>query len=169
MRTSPIFLRTILFAIIILSVNQAFAQSKIEISGGFGYVEFFNGRFKYGQNIQMGACIGFYPFKWYGENIVDWSCAAEVTCHFLGKSKYAEQPPWYVLGGLGYYHLPVVDHYEQYDIAFYPRIGRTLNFSKKSGMNLDIGLFLPLSKSPDYNSYEYKVLLSGGISFFIRF
>jgi hypothetical protein len=168
MKQSSLFLKAILLAGLILADYPVFSQSKFELSGGLGIPELINGRIKYGGNLQIGVCAGFATGDWYGDNYVDWSVAAEVTYHFSGKSKYVDQSPWYVLGGLGYYHLPIVDPYEQYDIGFYPRAGRTFNFSKKTGINLDGGLFLPLSMTPDYGSFDFKALFSGCISFFIR-
>lgn len=58
MKTTPILLRVILFAILILSVTQAFPQSKFEISGGLGLPVFTNLRIKYGNDLKIGACIG---------------------------------------------------------------------------------------------------------------
>ena len=168
MKTSPILFRAALIVALILFANQAFSQKKFELSGGYGVPELFNLGIRYGQNTQIGAYGGLYPFEWYGNTYVDWSCGIEIIYHFMGKSKYVEQAPWYILGGLAYHDLGVMDPYEEYDISFCPRIGRTLNFSKKWGMNLDLGLFLPLSRAPGYNTYDFKVLPSGNLGFFIR-
>jgi hypothetical protein len=171
MKTSPVLLRTILFVILILSVTQAFPQGKFEISGGLGLPDFYNVKFKYGQNIQVGACLHYWHYRSSGifSAYNDWSCAAEVTYHFSGKSKYVEQPTWYLLGGLGYYHIDyLIDWpYDYCALSFYPRVGRTLNFSKRTGINMDLGLFVPLSASSGY-PYKFRILPSGSISFFIR-
>ena len=159
------------FGLLIIK-DPTYSQSKLELSGGLGEPEFFNVRIKYGQNLQVGICVGGYiGHGLFGsdEIVVDWSCAAEVLYHFSGKSKYVEQAPWYILGGLGYYDIPISDWYGSYNIGFYPRIGRTFSFSKKSGINLDVGTFLPLSMRPDYDTYDFKILPSGNISFLIRF
>ena len=167
MKSSICWFRSILLLILILSVNQVFSQSKFELSGGIGMPELINARLKYGQKIQIGVCVGIATGDFYGNNYVDGSFAAEVTYHFLGKSKYVEQAPWYVLGGLGHYNLQNLGDYEQYKFAFYPRIGRTINFSKRMGITGDFGVFLPLS-AYNYNKHDFKILPSGGISFFIR-
>ena len=167
MKTLSILFRTILLTSLILSANQTFSQSKFELSGGYGVPELFNIGIKYGQNTQIGAYGGFYPFEWYGNNYVDWACGIEIIYHFAGKSKKVEQAPWYILGGLAYHELGVMDPYEQYDISVCPRIGRTLNFSKKLGMNLDFGLFIPLSMASDIHTYDFRFLPSGCLSFFI--
>jgi hypothetical protein len=164
-------LLVLLFGLFFINV-PTFSQSKFVLSAGIGEPEFFNVKIKYGQNLQFGICVGGYiGHGLWGSNkiIVQGSCAAEIEYHFLGKSKYVEQPPWYTLGGLGYYDIPISGLYGSYDIGFYPRIGRTFNLSKRSGINLDVGTFLPLSMRPDYNTYDFKILPSGNISFLIRF
>ena len=158
----------LLLFVILGSTNPIYSQSKIEMSAGVGMPEFLNARIKYGKNLQIGACAGFITGSFYGNSYFDWSGAAEVTYHFSGKSKFIEQPPWYVLGGLGYYYLPMSNDFGKYSTGFYPRLGRTINFSKSSGANLDIGLFLPLSPSPDYQTIQFQVLWTWSFSFFIR-
>ena len=159
----------ILFLGLLLNFSPIYSQNKYEMSAGIGVPELINARIKYGQNFQVGACFGFISGNMFGKSYFDWSCAAEITYHFLGKSKLVDQPPWYVLAGLGYYNIPAVNRYGIYDIGFYPRLGRTLNFSKKSGLNLDIGLFLPISETSEYSTFDFHVLWSGNIGFFIRF
>ncbi|MEI6276096.1 MAG: hypothetical protein WCP08_08900 [Prolixibacteraceae bacterium] len=163
-------IRILLLTGFIFTVKPAFTQSKFELSGGLGVPEYLNARIKYGQKIQAGVCAGFIAGTFYGNAFFNGSIAAEITCHLLGQSKYVEQPPWYLLGGLGYYYLPMSADYGQYKFAFYPRIGRTINFSKKSGLNLDFGAFLPLSEESYYhpNRLEFKVLLSCSIGLFLR-
>lgn len=167
MKECTLILKIILFAGLIFSCNPVHSQSKFELSGGIGLPELCNLKLRYGQNTQIGVSIGLYPFKWFGDNVVDWSCAAEISYHFSGKSKYVEQATWYILGGLAFHDLGMMNTYENYDIDIYPRIGRTLNFSKKSGINLDLGLFVPLSASRD-NAYKFRLLPSGSIGLFIR-
>jgi hypothetical protein len=158
---------TILVAGFVISNNKVYSQDKLELSIGVGMPDLPNLKIKYGQNIQVGASIGIYTFEWYGNNVVDWAGIAQITYHFSGKSKYVEQKPWYVSGGLGFFDLGVIEPYEQYDIGFIPGIGRTINFSKKIGINYSIGLFLPLSAS-EGSSYHFNIIPSGNISFFIR-
>jgi len=167
MKSSIYLFKSILLIGLILSDNPIKAQGKLELSGGFGMPELFNLKVKYGKVVQIGASAGIYPFEWFNETVVDWSCNAEITYHFFGKSKYIEQAPWFVSGSLGFFDLGVIDPYESYDISFNPRIGRTLNFSKRLGVNLDFGLFLPLSAPEDY-PYDFMLLPSGSFSFFIR-
>jgi hypothetical protein len=164
---SAICLFNLLLLGFILNLNPVSAQGKLELSAGYGVPELFNLKVKYGRNIQIGGSAGFYSYTWYGSKVTDWSFNAEVTYHFSGKSKHVEQPPWYLSAGLGFFDLGVMDPYGSYDISFNPRIGRTINFSKKTGVNLDFGLFLPLSTPKDY-PFTFKVLASGSLGFFIR-
>jgi hypothetical protein len=167
MKSSIYLFKSILLIGLIFSANPTKSQGKLELSGGFGMPELINLKMKYGKNVQVGAGVGIYPFEWFNETVVDWSINADITYHFGGKSKYTEQAPWFISGGLGFFDLGVINPYESYDISFNPRIGRTLNFSKRMGANLDFGLFLPLSASKGY-SYDFMLLPSGSFSFFIR-
>lgn len=172
MNSSICCFRYILLALLILPVNKLFSQSKFELSGGLGIPEYGDLKFKYGQNFQIGACAHFWYDKGggiFGE-YYSWSCSAEIYYHFAGKSKYYEQKSWYLLAGLGYYHIDnLLDFpHEQYNIGFYPRIGRVFNFSKKTGINLDVGFFLPFSAQTGYEPYEFRLLPSGSLNFFIR-
>ncbi len=94
----------------------------------------------------------------------------EIVQHFAGKAKYTEQAPLYVKGGLMFHDLGVMNNYEEYDISACPRIGWTINFSKKWGMNMELGLFIPLSMAPDdYNdTYEFNLLPSWSARLFTR-
>ncbi len=160
----------IIFAGFILPENPAFSQSKLELSGGLGAPEYIHTRIKYGQKVQLGICAGFIAGTFYTHAFFNGSISAEITWHFLGKSKFVDQTPWYILGGLGYYYLPMSAKYGEYDVGFFPRIGRTINFSKRTGINLDLGIFLPIAKANDssMNELAYKILGSWSISYFIR-
>jgi hypothetical protein len=166
------FVTKFLFVLIgLLIVNQISSQSKFEISAGIGAPEFYNLKIKYGHNLQAGICIGAYighGLVGSDKIIFQRSYAAEVSYHLFGKSKFIEQSPWYILAGLGYYDIPISDWYGGYDWGFYPRIGRTFNFSKRIGIKVDIGAFLPLSREYNY-SLSFIILPSGCINFFIRF
>lgn len=171
MKSSICWFRSILLIVLILFVNKVFSQGKFELSGGLGVPEYNNLKLRYGQNLQVGACVHYWYDKGGGifSDYYSWSFSAEILYHFSGKSKYVEQPTWYLLAGLGYYHIDLLIDlpHEEYDIGFYPRIGRNLNFSKKLGINFDIGFFLPLSAQEGYD-YNFRLLPSGSISFFIR-
>jgi hypothetical protein len=172
MKSSICWFRSILLIVLILPVNKVFSQSKFELSGGLGVPEYNNLKLRYGKNLQVGACVHFWYDKGGGifSEYYSWSFSAEILYHFAGKSKYAEKPTWYLLVGLGYYHIDLLIDlpHEEYDIGVYPRIGRNIYFSKKMGINFDVGLFLPLSAQEGYEPYDFRLLPSGSISFFMR-
>ena len=164
MKTSPIVLRTILFVILILTVNKAFPQGKFELSCGYGWPDLSNLKIKYGKNIQIGASQSFARLGGDNPKIFLWTTAAEIYYHFGGKSKFTEQPPWYLMGGLGCVWGRDGDDNTVY---LYPRLGRKINFSKRTGINLDAGAFIPLSKELG-DFMGFPIWPSGSISFFIR-
>lgn len=152
-------------------MNPIFSQSKFELSTGLGVPEFINVKAKYGQNLQVGLCIGGYAGQgFFGSQkiFVQGSIAAEVAWHLLGKSEFSEKPPWYILCGLGFYDIPAVGSYGIYNVGMYPRLGRSISFSKRFGMNLDIGLFIPLSMHSSYSTYRFEGLGCGSVGFFVR-
>jgi hypothetical protein len=172
MKSSNFLFRLIVLIILIHPVDKVFSQNKFYLSAGLGVPEYSNIKLKYGQKLQVGACVHYWHFKAGGifGDYNSWSCAAEILYNFTGKSDYSEQRPWYVLGVIGYYHIDyLIDlPHEQYNVGFYPRIGKILFFTGKAGMNMDLGLFLPLSAQKDYVPFEFRLLYSGSLSFFIR-
>ena len=126
-----------------------FSQSKVEISGGYGFPESLNLKVKYGNNFQIGLSQSIYL------NYIDAPLAVEIYYHFAGTSGFPEQKPWYLLGGFGdLWRLKNV-------IYFYPKVGRSFNFSKGTGINIDAGIFL-------INPPSMHTLPSLNISLFFR-
>lgn len=170
MKTSSASLRIALLVSFVLSAMQASPQGKFELSGGAGVPELINLSLKYGQKTQVGVYGGIFPFTYIGgTKFVDWSCGIEIFHHFAGQAKYTEQQPFFVKGALMVHDLGVMNNYEEYDASFCPGIGWTINFSKKWGVNLEFGLFLPLSGVPDnYEPFEFRVLPSWSVRLFSR-
>jgi hypothetical protein len=145
-----------------------FPQSKFELSGGLGFPDMLNIGLKYGSKIQIGASYGVLPRP--QDNII--KCSSLVLFyHFAGNSKFTTQPPWYLNGGISYIHSYYRDRKYDIDwkaICLYPRIGRTNNFTKKIGINIDIGVIF----STGYNYFEgihkFDIMPSGSISLFHR-
>lgn len=126
-----------------------FSQSKVEISGGYGFPESLNLKVKYGNNVQIGLSQSIYLIY------TDAPLAVEIYYHFAGTSGFTEQKPWYLLGGFGdFWRLKNV-------IYFYPKVGRSFNFSKGAGINIDAGIFL-------INPRSMHTLPSLNISLFFR-
>jgi hypothetical protein len=145
-----------------------FSQSKPEVSVGAGMPELVNMKFRFGNNTQLGMSAGFITFAFIDDDAVNWSLAIEGVHHYAGSSKYSELKTWYLMLGAGYYQFDVVRHYDNFDLAIYPRLGKKCYFSKKSGVNLDAGLFVPLSTS-SFHEEGFRILPSGSIGLFVRF
>jgi hypothetical protein len=152
-------------------------QSKFEVSLGGGIPELFNLKLRYGNNLQVSAAIGYFSVEFLGSQAYDWTYTLEGLYHFSGTTKHLNLHTWYVSVSLGYYDFELMApfglNYDRFDIAFNPRIGKTFYFSELSGINLDIGLFVPLSKIPIDETYEpdpinWTILPSGSFGFFFR-
>jgi len=152
--------------------DPAFSQRLFEASMGLGGPEFFNIKIRYGESLQAGVCVGGYighGLSNSNKTIAQGSFAAEVIYHLPGRSRFSDWSPWYILAGLGYYHLPISEWYGSYDIGVYPRAGRTFYISEVAGVNIDAGIFLPLSMAAGYDTFKFTPKPSGNISIFLRF
>jgi hypothetical protein len=151
----------LLVVAIMLFAAPVFSQSKIEADFGAGFMEGLSTKLKFGSNFQLGLCQGFAP----GVSPL-WYTGVELYCHFGKVSEFTSQRRFYVLGGLsstlfskGY------DPLEK--IMTYGRIGRTVNFSAKSGLNFDMGIgFL---SADDIDGYHTSPTFTASIHYFMRF
>jgi hypothetical protein len=132
-----------------------FSQGKFEISGGFGFPDMQNLKIRYGNNMQIGASCGFFGGDSFSAPSI---IAIEIYLHFAGKSEIIKQRPWYLLVAL-YYVREDSGFMDPYFLL--TRFGRTFNFSKRMGLNLDVGAFYP-------RDCGYPRMPSGSISFFVR-
>jgi len=170
MKTSTLTLKIILLAGFILSDNPVFSQGKFEMSVGVGFPEMINLKIKYGKDIQIGLCQSLWPVF---HNVPIGPTAAEIYYHFAGKSKFTEQPTLYLLGGLGYFWLQEGGIYDDeckgVPFCFYPRIGQSINFSRRMGFNFEAGAFIPFYNTPHNSIKEiYHIYPSISISLFLR-
>jgi hypothetical protein len=141
--------------------SPVFAQKNFEADFGAGFMEGLSTKLKFGNNFQVGICQGFAP----GVSPL-WFTGAELYGHFGKQSKFTNQHTFYVMSGfsttlfsLGY------DAFEK--IMIYPRIGKTVNFSAKSGLNFDVGPgFL---SADDIDGYHTSTTFTASIHFFVRF
>jgi len=150
-----------LLPFILLIGSPVFSQSKIEADFGAGFMEGLSTKLKFGNDFQFGLCQGFAP----GVSPF-WLTGAELYCHFGNESKFTSQRTFYVMGGLSTTLFALgYDSFEK--IMTYPRIGRTVNFSAKTGMNFDVGLsFL---SADDIDGYHTSAFPSASIHYFVRF
>jgi hypothetical protein len=136
----------------------AFSQKNFEANFGAGFMEGLSLKMKYGNNIQLGICQGFAP----GISPL-WLTGAELYYHFGKKSKYTEQRCFYIMTGVSA-TLFAKGYDPTEKVLLYPRIGRSMNFSKNKGLNVDMG---PGFLSTDDNLGYYT--LTAGIHYFIRY
>jgi len=135
------------------------SQSKVEADLGIGLFEgLIDVKVKYGNNAQIALCQGFAQGSF-------WMTGIEGYYHFAGLSKHVDQRTFYVMMGLsstlfagGY------DNFEK--IVFYSRLGKTFNFSKRTGVNLDAGL--GVLSADDIDGYHSSLVPTFGIHFFVR-
>ena len=149
-----------LLPFILLIGSPVFSQSKIEADFGVGFMEGLSTKLKFGNNFQFGLCQGFAP----GVSPF-WLTGTELYYHFGKESKFAGQRTFYVMGGfsttlfaLGY------DSFEK--IATYSRIGRTINFSAKTGLNVDFGI--GILSADDIDGYHSTLIPTASVHFFVR-
>jgi hypothetical protein len=147
------------------SISVLNPQYKFEIAIGVGFPEIINLKIKYGwRNVQIAFGGGVFPV----DNIrtVD----VGLYYHILGKSKFAEQFPWYTLGGLNFTNYNYEFGIARY-LSPYLRIGRAINFSKKFGLSIDIGpgLVTDVTEDDVGGRSEPFIIPSESISLFIRF
>ena len=157
-------LSIILIGLFFINV-PGYSQSKFELSYGVGFPELINMKISYGKNVKIALSQSIFPFSDISEPPLPVGpTSIEVYYHFAGKSKYIVQPSWYLMGGLGIFwpHTQVTG---LPGIAFcaYPRIGRTINFSKSIGINVDAGVFIPF-----FDFFHSSVFPSLSINFFFR-
>jgi hypothetical protein len=150
--------------VFLLFNDLASSQSKFEISGGGGFPDLMTLKKKNTKNIQ--TAIGQSFLVGTGEGFVMIAFTGEIYYHFAGRTRFIEQRPWYLLGGLGIL-------YSLDGTYLYLRAGRVINFSKRTGINLDAGTVIPLFKNdpPVYPFYENDspIYPSISISFFMRY
>lgn len=150
-----------LVVLFVLIASTSFTQNKFEVDFGVGFMEGLSTKLKFGNNFQFGLCQGYAP----GFSPL-WFTGAELYCHFGKQSKYSKQRTFYIMGGLS--STLFARGYDPLEkIMTYPRIGSTMNFSAKSGMNFDVGPgFL---RANDIDGYHTSTTFTASIHYFLRF
>ena len=153
--------------------DEVAEQDGINISGGFGFPEVLNVglRIQSGQ-VQLGISIGSIPIE--GE----WplSVSGDLYVHFGGQSEFSIQRLWYGRIGIDYLRTES-DYVLTKHLLLNLRLGKTVNISRKIGINADLGAVIQLTheeirkKPPSgwFNfSFDFPILPSGGIGLFYR-
>jgi len=143
----------------LIFISHVSSQNKVEADMGVGLFEGISLKVKYGNNIQLALCQGIAQKSF-------WMTGVEGYYHFAGLSKHLDQRTFYAMMGLsGTLFASGYDNFEK--IVWYTRLGKTFNFSKKSGLNLDAGA--GILSADDIDGYHSSVIPTFGIHYFIRF
>jgi len=133
------------------SGGQIFGQGKVSLSSGLGIPELINVGIQYRiEQTQIGVGFGYFPPSRYSSNpyaYLSWgtliSLSGDIYYHFgkLPKSSDLIDHPWYVRLGFAYTREEQIA--EDNSVFFLsPRIGRDINFSKRVGIGIDLGINL---------------------------
>jgi hypothetical protein len=148
----------LLFLITIIAYQYAHSQGRWEPSIGYTSYEGFTLKLKYGNNLQVAISQGFL-------NNTAMITGVEGYWHFAGHQKIGNQKPFYTMIGFG--ATIFSKGYTAFEkTVFYPRIGRTFNFTNNFGMNIDIGLDFLYGLSGDL--YYLNVFPTASVQFFLR-
>jgi hypothetical protein len=151
----------IVLCVQVYAINSVPPRSKFETDIGFGFPESICLKAKYGDIVQAGIMQGF-------DSRGPGATGFEIYGRVGKKPRLLDQKPWYIMGGLAGYIFNV-PYAKEYKLLLYPRGGRSIYFSKKVGINLDLGLGFPFGRDTSLASPISPVLLSGSMNLFIRF
>jgi hypothetical protein len=159
------------------SVNQLLGQKKVDISAGIGVPELLNiGMRLQLDQIQIGFSIGSFPSEDRSYSAI----TGDFYYHFAGHSKLSNRWAWYGRGGITYQRRELVKPKPVYpyppltwsaeELYLYLRLGRDINFSPTTGINIDVGASFSLFYEyiGHKGSFHFPVLPSLGATFFIR-
>lgn len=163
----------IAFQVFLLNSSILYGQSSFKVHAGVGVPELAHA----GVSIQLGQFqLGLYggtmPMK--EERI--FSVLGDVRFHFAGKAKHSDTRPWYARVGVDYMWYDTLAKKETF-VYLVPRLGRELHFSRRFGLELDIGALLQLAHEevrkmppPDLKlNIRFPSFLSFGLGFFYTF
>lgn len=162
-----------------LVINPLFAQKKTELAMGAGFPEAINLKLKYGNNNKVGISAGIFPDIYYSSYdnksySRNYTTLSLEIYHYFRKQNDTIRSKWYCNSGISFW--PGSD---EKSVFLFLRFGRSIYFSKKTGINFDLG-FAPgihserkIVGSMTYQTIPYKEttflpLPSCSFSFFFR-
>jgi hypothetical protein len=153
----------ILFAVFIEPASGGFADSryKFDIAAGYGFPETMCLKLKYGNNFQAGFSQSF-DTQGLGAS------AVEFYYRIGEKPRFSEQKLWYIFLGMATYIFET-NYRQEYSFLIYPRAGRTFEFSKYSGINVDMGFGVPSGRNKTSSDSIAPFILTGSINLYFRF
>lgn len=174
-----------LFQLIVLSGllipnNNIYSQKRYELSGGLGWPGLLSINCRYGSDLQAGIGVGFFrmkdSFSSNSSEITYWNFSADLYDHFGGRSEVTGHMPWYINVGIAFTPVKTFEsaavsefrtNHDTY-ISLYSRIGRTINFSAKFGLTIDLGVNQSINLMEGENIIPIMILPAFSTGFFIR-
>lgn len=163
----------LLIAILTFSLsngNSAYAQERVNLTGGIGIPELINVglRYQLDEQSQLGLSVG--------TDLIMLALSGDVFYHFAGSSDYSWRRPWYGRAGLAYWRNDNEFSTETW-LWFSPRVGRDFNISGRWGISVDAGVAFRLQneeviKKPGTNPFNIDIdlpIVPGlGVAVFFR-
>ena len=139
----PILSLLLLIFCLLSPGNKLFGQEKFNICTGFGIPEVINVGLRYQiKQSQIGLSVGTRPDY---ESLGYFSLSGDFFYHIGGNSKFSERRLWYLRIGINYTQFEISTSI--FKLTYLPiRIGRDINFSKKFGMAIDLGVIPKLNE-----------------------
>lgn len=143
----------------LLTNGHIYSQGKVEADLGIGLFEGISLKVKYGKNVQIALCQGYAQRSF-------WMTGIEGYYHFAGLSRLTDQKTFFIM--MGFSSTLFAGGYSSFEkIVIYSRIGKTLNFTDRSGLNLDVGAGVLMAA--DIDGYHPSMVPTFGIHYFMRF
>ncbi len=123
--------------ILLLQTQKAHAQVRPSLSIGFGLPELvcIGVNFPFEQ-VQFGVSYGM--LRWSAEDFPMTSLSGDIRYYFAEKSQFTERNAWYCRLALSVFRTENNKYINEYTYLS-PKIGREINFSKRFGVELDLG------------------------------
>ena len=172
------FFQPVSIIVLILFFNHdLYAQKNTEFSVGAGIPDVLNLKLKYGINNRIGISAGLLP-----ANGLVYSSLCLDYYHYFRKKNDPDRSKWYLNSGVSYW-----SGQEEKYIYLFLRFCRSIRFSARTGLNIDLGIAPAISaikesssiavspspgivyrKSTSYNNYYPSILPALSISFYMR-
>jgi hypothetical protein len=138
--------------------HYGYSQNKLEFDLGLGLLERVSLKVKYGKKTQVSICQSFAKKSF-------WLTGIEAYYHFSFSTKYPDAELFYAMTGVS--ATVFTPGYSSFETkVIYYRIGKTINFSERYGLNLNAGFGTQLDK--DAERYQSKTFPTFAIHFFVR-
>lgn len=143
---------TMLFvAFVVFTHPPLFAQTKVNVSIGAGWVE----QYHLGFNLEMkqwqvGLILGGNERIGYSRRTAGWSLAY----HFWGRHSKYTQKNWYLSTGMNYLNRQI-DYFEYHHFFVNSRLGRTFHLSPKLGLAVEAGRLFDIHSRYLFDSENY--------------